>query len=68
MWEPPGVRPGDLSPLAEGRELKYPRRQPQANRHVSPLAEGRELKYFRHWKPVLRTSPLAEGRELKCLT
>ena len=55
-----------MSPLAEGRELKY---ESDANNIVaimSPLAEGRELKFhFNEPIPPLRASPLAEGRELK---
>ena len=56
-----------MSPLAEGRELKYKwEEQERPTQGESPLAEGRELKY----EPAAATrggtpSPLAEGRELK---
>ena len=33
-----------MSPLAEGRELKYPINPKERRLHRSPLAEGRELK------------------------
>ena len=56
-----------MSPLAEGRELKWLVGWSAGRLMVSPLAEGRELKLqveqrFSKRKP----SPLAEGRELKC--
>ena len=56
-----------VSPLAEGRELKYERAADFISPRMSPLAEGRELKLC----GVTLTgstglkSPLAEGRELK---
>ena len=60
------LRQRRLSPLAEGRELKY-LCQPIVNHiYTSPLAEGRELKCL-CIKTVYNEllSPLAEGRELK---
>ena len=36
-----------MSPLAEGRELKYPENHSTPSAAQSPLAEGRELKYMR---------------------
>ena len=56
----------DLSPLAEGRELKCALSFVHGQLRQSPLAEGRELK----WGTAARggggfRSPLAEGRELK---
>ena len=43
----------DLSPLAEGRELKFLRAAQRHDEHGSPLAEGRELKFIkgRHEMP-----------------
>ena len=57
------------SPLAEGRELKYPPNHAEsASAPASPLAEGRELKYIDAKRlQGLVLSPLAEGRELKWL-
>ena len=55
-----------MSPLAEGRELKWQDTIGGSIGRPSPLAEGRELKYFTtsYYRRVL-LSPLAEGRELK---
>ena len=55
------------SPLAEGRELKYPWRNCIPSHLSSPLAEGRELKCdgVKLLRSTLTGSPLAEGRELK---
>ena len=54
------------SPLAEGRELKFPNIKKCNQDAQSPLAEGRELK-CRAISPCSNShpSPLAEGRELK---
>ena len=55
----------EMSPLAEGRELKFRHRAVHAV-NGSPLAEGRELKYTALRRCRSATpSPLAEGRELK---
>ena len=57
-----------LSPLAEGRELKFVLRALFYNLNKSPLAEGRELKLtVRRRASYCSGSPLAEGRELKSL-
>ena len=57
-----------MSPLAEGRELKYLDFDAECLRLQSPLAEGRELKWRRQrQKEQRQKSPLAEGRELKFL-
>ena len=55
-----------MSPLAEGRELKWKPCPAIARTFPSPLAEGRELKLgvVLHMRDLLE-SPLAEGRELK---
>ena len=56
----------DMSPLAEGRELKYFYSHYKTDLIPSPLAEGRELKFILVDEVVERfPSPLAEGRELK---
>ena len=55
-----------MSPLAEGRELKFALAGDGVGREGSPLAEGRELKLDVVDGFVNRVgSPLAEGRELK---
>ena len=57
-----------LSPLAEGRELKYAQLYHLHLCSWSPLAEGRELKCsIAGTDGVYDMSPLAEGRELKSL-
>ena len=57
-----------LSPLAQGRELKYDLLEQLQPRLASPLAQGRELKYIPVRRYVqLPRSPLAQGRELKYL-
>ena len=55
-----------MSPLTEGRGLKFPRKKPQEFISTSPLTEGRGLK-FRAGSCLLRfcRSPLTEGRGLK---
>ena len=40
------IAAGNVSPLAEGRELKYCMIMPKVILSTSPLAEGRELKFF----------------------
>ena len=55
-----------MSPLAEGRELKYGSRKAIKKPDASPLAEGRELKFMETLENHIGIgSPLAEGRELK---
>ena len=61
-----GVCGGFLSPLAEGRELKFAGPHRYNFKVRSPLAEGRELKCLAAGVGAdFRRSPLAEGRELK---
>ena len=55
-----------MSPLTQGRELKYKNRGKLCVYRWSPLTQGRELKYFAdcpHGFP--NGSPLTQGRELK---
>ena len=55
-----------MSPLAEGRELKWLLPVPMSMYIASPLAEGRELKWnVARLGGQTNLSPLAEGRELK---
>ena len=55
-----------MSPLSQGRELKYGGEQRLLRRPGSPLSQGRELKYASpSYRTVKRVSPLSQGRELK---
>ena len=55
-----------MSPLTQGRELKYGRGASRKPPAVSPLTQGRELKLKAKYPPaVVPASPLTRGRELK---
>ena len=55
-----------LSPLPQGRELKYVLLGVEQHSCMSPLPQGRELKYTRlFYHRSGCTSPLPQGRELK---
>ena len=58
----------DVSPLAEGRELKFVWVGDTSKGYVAPRGgAGIEIQYSAHEKAVNDASPLAEGRELKYL-